>query len=101
MGISRIIRLFISFSYISLSCKFFILGEFYCKVGVLTSPRLNVPSAERLVEHSLQMKGWPTFPKTDFRRVWDNTLYVLLHVGKTHFSLVAVDVSKSELGPLK
>ncbi|CAH8509437.1 unnamed protein product [Schistosoma intercalatum] len=75
-------------------------GEFYCKVGVLTSPRLDVSSAERLVEHSLQMKGWPTFPKTDFRRVWDNTLYVLLHVGKTHFSLVAVDVSKSELGPL-
>ncbi|CAH8527980.1 unnamed protein product [Schistosoma haematobium] len=75
-------------------------GEFYCKVGVLTSPRLDVSSAERLVEHSLQMKGWPTFPKTDFRRAWDNTLYVLLHVGKTHFSLVAVDVSKSELGPL-
>ncbi|CAH8510013.1 unnamed protein product [Schistosoma rodhaini] len=75
-------------------------GEFYCKVGVLTSPRLDVSSAERLVEHSLQMKGWPTFSKTDFRRVWDNTLYVLLHVGKAHFSLVAVDVSKSELGPL-
>ncbi|CAH8480572.1 unnamed protein product [Schistosoma turkestanicum] len=75
-------------------------GEFHCNVGVLTSPRLDVSSAQSLVEHNLQMKGWPTFPKTDFRRVWDNTLYVLLHVGKTHFSLVALDVTKSELGPL-
>ncbi|CAH8511858.1 unnamed protein product [Heterobilharzia americana] len=74
-------------------------GEFHCKVGVLTSPRLSVSSAEGLVERNLQMKGWPTFARTSFRRVWDNTLYVLLHVGKTHFNLIAVDAAKSELGP--
>ncbi|TNN19232.1 Inner nuclear membrane protein [Schistosoma japonicum] len=74
-------------------------GEFYCEVGALSSPRLDVSSARRLVEHKcLQMKGWEAFPKPDFRRVWDNTLYVLLHVGKTHFNLVAVNDAKSELG---
>ncbi|VDQ02755.1 unnamed protein product [Trichobilharzia regenti] len=55
-------------------------GEFHCKIGSLNSPRLSVSTAERLVEHNLQMKGWPLFRKTDFHRVWENTLYV--HVGQ-------------------
>nr|CAH8841680.1 unnamed protein product [Trichobilharzia regenti] len=74
-------------------------GEFHCKIGSLNSPRLSVSTAERLVEHNLQMKGWPLFRKTDFHRVWENTLYVLLHVGKKHFHLVAIDATNSALGP--
>ncbi|CAH8494732.1 unnamed protein product [Dicrocoelium dendriticum] len=73
-------------------------GEYHCGTSSVSSPRMVVQAAQRLVQRELEA----TRKISDIgvvTNIWRNALFLLLHVGKAHFKLVAYDALGTELGP--
>ncbi|KAA3676172.1 uncharacterized protein DEA37_0006218 [Paragonimus westermani] len=71
-------------------------GEYHCATSGLSSARISVVAAQGLVEREWQATGQAR-DSNAFPRIWRNVLFLLLHVGKTHFKLVAYDALGTEL----
>ncbi|KAF6775465.1 hypothetical protein AHF37_04876 [Paragonimus kellicotti] len=71
-------------------------GEYHCAASGLSSARMSVVAAQGLVEREWQTTGQARDSNT-FPRIWRNALFLLLHVGKIHFKLVAYDALGTEL----
>ncbi|KAF5398755.1 Inner nuclear membrane protein Man1 (LEM domain-containing protein 3) [Paragonimus heterotremus] len=72
-------------------------GEYHCAASGLSSARMSVVAAQGLVEREWQATGQAR-DSNAFPRIWRNALFLLLHVGKIHFKLVAYDALGTELG---
>ncbi|KAG5452454.1 Inner nuclear membrane protein Man1, partial [Clonorchis sinensis] len=74
-------------------------GEYHCGTTKLDSPRMSSSAAMRLVEHEWQTHTAPSDHEVSFPNIWRNVLFVVIHVGRVHFKLVAYDLYGNELDP--
>ncbi|TGZ74536.1 hypothetical protein CRM22_000883 [Opisthorchis felineus] len=74
-------------------------GEYHCGTTKLDSPRMSSSAAMRLVEHEWQTHTAHSDREVSFPNIWRNVLFVVIHVGRVHFKLVAYDLYGNELDP--
>ncbi|KER32150.1 hypothetical protein T265_01766 [Opisthorchis viverrini] len=74
-------------------------GEYHCGTTKLDSPRMYSSAAMRLVEHEWQTHTASPDRDVSFPNIWRNVLFVVIHVGRVHFKLIAYDLYGNELDP--